>query len=89
MIARCTNPNVRSWRDYGARGITVCARWRHDFPAFLADMGERPSPNHSIDRIDANGQYAPDNCRWATALQQRHNRRLKLSPNESGVACGS
>jgi len=75
MKARCGNPNATGFKNYGARGITFCERWR-DFNAFLADMGRRPSPRHSLDRWpDADGNYEPTNCRWATALEQRHNRR--------------
>jgi hypothetical protein len=73
MWARCTNPKLRSFKHYGGRGITVCVRWA-DFSAFLVDMGERPA-NTSIDRIDVNGNYEPDNCRWATASTQRRNQR--------------
>lgn len=75
MIARCENPRTDSYPIYGGRGISVCERWRRDFAAFLADMGERPSPSHSIDRIDPNGNYEPSNCRWATKKQQARNKR--------------
>jgi hypothetical protein len=75
MIGRCTRPSDTSWRKYGARGIKVCERWRRSFVDFLADMGRKPSPQHSIDRIDPNGHYEPGNCRWATASEQRRNTR--------------
>lgn len=73
MVKRCTNPRSWAWKYYGGRGITVCARWL-DFANFLADMGERPA-GLTLDRINNDGNYEPGNGRWATRLEQRHNRR--------------
>lgn len=75
MIQRCTNPSNPRFRNYGARGIVVCDSWRRSFAAFLSDMGRRPSARHSLDRIDNDRSYSPDNCRWATIGVQSRNRR--------------
>lgn len=71
---RCIDHRRPDFKNYGGRGITVCKRWMK-FDNFFADMGKRPSPKHSIDRINTNAGYSPRNCRWATAKQQATNRR--------------
>lgn len=76
MIARCENPAVKSYADYGAKGVRVCDRWRESFVAFLEDMGPPPSPLHTIDRFpDTTGNYEPGNVRWATMREQGRNKR--------------
>ncbi len=80
MIVRCENLRSTSYLRYGARGITVCQRWRESFEAFLSDVGPRPSPSHSLDRIDSSGNYEPGNVRWSDAATQSRNRRGVLAP---------
>jgi hypothetical protein len=76
MKQRCYDPNYPEFHYWGGRGITVCAEWLHDFEAFLAHLGPKPSPRHSLDRYpDKDGPYAPGNVRWATPKQQATNRR--------------
>jgi hypothetical protein len=74
MKARCTNPKNRQFHRYGGRGIKVCRRWLNSFENFLLDMGNRPSPKHTIDRIDNDGNYEPSNCKWSTQHEQNTNR---------------
>lgn len=75
IIDRCCNPNCPAYPDYGGRGITICNEWRHDFAAFLAYVGTRPSSKHTIDRINNDLGYAPGNVRWATKIVQARNTR--------------
>jgi hypothetical protein len=74
MKTRCMNPKKQHYERYGGRGITVCERWISNYEFFLADMGRKPSPKHSLDRINNNGNYEPSNCRWATKKEQIANR---------------
>ena len=78
MKGRCHNPSNKKYPSYGGRGITLCDRWMDSFENFLADMGKRPTPRHSIDRINNDLGYSPENCRWATAKEQSLNTRRNV-----------
>lgn len=88
MIQRCTYSKHPAWKDYGGRGITVCDRWRNDFKAFLADMGDRPSPKHSLERKRVNEGYSSDNCVWAVRkVQARNTRRARMLTHRGETLC--
>lgn len=83
MIQRCENPNSPAFHNYGGRGINICAEW-HEFSAFEQDMGQRPSPKHTLEREDNNGNYGPRNCKWATRKEQARNSRRNIIVDLSG-----
>lgn len=82
MKRRCLSPSRPRFKDYGRRGITVCDRWRNSYDNFLTDMGEAPI-NYTLERIDNEKGYSPDNCKWASYLEQSHNQRMRTT-NTSG-----
>lgn len=84
MKNRCLNKAGINYNNYGGRGITVCDEWRNSFVNFYKDMGERPSNKYSLDRIDNNGNYCKQNCRWATKIQQANNTRFNRKINYNG-----
>lgn len=90
IIQRCTNPRRNSYASYGGRGITICERWRSSFESFLSDVGGRPSPELTIDRIDNNKGYQPGNVHWATNAEQgtnkRTNRRVTIGDKSQTIS---
>lgn len=86
MIQRCENEKSSAFKHYGGRGIKVCEAWRKSFQQFVEDVGERPGPEYSIDRIEVNGNYEPGNVRWATADEQINNRRVSKKIEHDGLS---
>lgn len=85
LKSRCLNPAHPGYHRYGGRGITICDAWKNSYETFLADVGLRPSPAHSIDRIDNNRGYEPGNCRWSTRSEQGRNKRANHLLTFNGV----
>jgi len=84
MKQRCLNPKCKSYPNYGKRGILICERWINSFQNFFDDLGTKPSKNHSLERLDVNGNYTPENCIWGTKFQQDRNRRSNVIINYNG-----
>lgn len=82
---RCYTKTCRAYKHYGARGISVCDRWMESYSNFISDMGRKPSPLHSLDRIDNNGDYSPENCKWSTHKEQMNNTRTTKIVEFNGV----
>lgn len=80
MKARCLNPAAHNYKYYGGRGVNICDRWTESFGAFYEDIGPKPSPSHTVDRINPFGDYEPSNCRWATKSEQSNNQRRHHAP---------
>lgn len=85
MLQRCENPKNPAYHNYGARGIKVCDRWREDFANYMQDVGAPPTSNHTLDRIDNDGDYSPENCRWAESKEQLRNQRRSIFITVEGV----
>jgi len=85
MLARCYNPDMKKYNRYGGRGISICDRWKNSFENFYIDMGMKPSRLHSIDRVNNNGNYEPDNCRWITRKQNMNNTRRSRYIEYDGI----
>lgn len=90
MKQRCCNPKTPAYKYYGGRGIKVCDRWLESFENFLEDMGEKPTPNHTLERVDFNGDYCKMNCVWIEAEKQQTNTRFNVKVEINGVTkCAS